>query len=401
MAKKRIPGLYKRQGIWHIDKKIFGRRLCESAQTNSLEEAEQFLARRIEELRQVRCYGERAKRTFQEAATRFIMKNQHKRSIRHDAQHLAMLDPFIGNLALEAVHLNAEPLEAFIEKRRQQGVSMRTINHSLAIIRHILNLAAEEWKDERGKTWLERAPKIKLFPEPDLRKPYPLSWEEQAQFFEALPTHLRQMALFAVNTGCRDREICGLRWDWEVKLPEMPNLVIFIVPGGRVKNGDDRLIVCNDEAKAVIEAQRDVHPDCVFVYRAKPMSHMLNNGWRAARKKTGIEVRVHDLKHTFGRRLRAAGVSFEDRQDLLGHRSGRITTHYSSAELQNLYEAANKACEKRRSGVMLTTLRQFTRSKAITALSLMEPQPRVELELARLAPAKVPQDLFSALEARA
>ncbi len=37
-------------------------------------------------------------------------------------------------------------------------------------------------------------------------------------------------------------------------------------------------------------------------------------------------VRVHDLKHTFGRRLRAAGVSFEDRQDLLGHRAGRITT---------------------------------------------------------------------------
>jgi hypothetical protein len=25
------------------------------------------------------------------------------------------------------------------------------------------------------------------------------------------------------------------------------------------------------------------------------------------------------LKHTFGGRLRAAGVSFEDRQDLLGH----------------------------------------------------------------------------------
>jgi integrase len=39
------------------------------------------------------------------------------------------------------------------------------------------------------------------------------------------------------------------------------------------------------------------------------------------------KVRVHDLKHTFGRRLRAAGVSFEDRQDLLGHKSGRITTH--------------------------------------------------------------------------
>jgi len=53
---------------------------------------------------------------------------------------------------------------------------------------------------------------------------------------------------------------------------------------------------------------------------------------------------VHDLKHTFGRRLRAVGVSFADRQDLLGHRSGRITTHYSAAELSNLIEAAERVC---------------------------------------------------------
>ena len=39
-----------------------------------------------------------------------------------------------------------------------------------------------------------------------------------------------------------------------------------------------------------------------------------------------------------------AGVSFEDRQDLLEYVSGRITTHYSAAELSKLIEAANKAC---------------------------------------------------------
>ena len=39
-------------------------------------------------------------------------------------------------------------------------------------------------------------------------------------------------------------------------------------------------------------------------------------------------------------RLRAAGVGFEDRQDLPGHRSGRITTHYSAAELSRLIEAS-------------------------------------------------------------
>ncbi len=51
---------------------------------------------------------------------------------------------------------------------------------------------------------------------------------------------------------------------------------------------------------------------------------MLTSGWIKARNKEDLsQVRVHDLKHTFGQRLRAAGVSFEDRRDLLEHRSGR------------------------------------------------------------------------------
>jgi hypothetical protein len=55
-------------------------------------------------------------------------------------------------------------------------------------------------------------------------------------------------------------------------------------------------------------------------------------------------VRVHDLKHTFGRRLRSADVFYEDRQDLLGHKSSRITTHYSERDLKNLRCAAEKVC---------------------------------------------------------
>ena len=54
---------------------------------------------------------------------------------------------------------------------------------------------------------------------------------------------------------------------------------------------------------------------------------------------------MHDLKHTFGRRLRAAGVSLETRRVLLGHRNGDITTHYSAPELEELLLAANKVCE--------------------------------------------------------
>jgi len=87
-------------------------------------------------------------------------------------------------------------------------------------------------------------------------------------------------------------------------------------------------------AESVIDEMRGQHSEYVFSFQSKPVQKMLRSAWRKARVRAGLpQVRVHDLKHTFGRRLRAAGVSFEDRQDLLGHKSGRITTHYSIAEL--------------------------------------------------------------------
>ena len=162
--------------------------------------------------------------------------------------------------------------------------------------------------------------------------------------FAVLPKHLARMALFKVNTGTRDKAVCYLRWEWEVPVPELDTSV-FIIPGKRVKNGEEHLVVLNRVAKSVIESVRGEHPDYVFTLRGHPITMMGNSAWFTARVKVGLpQVRVHDLKHTFGRRLRAAGVSFEDRQDLLGHRSGRITTHYSAAELENLVAAANKVC---------------------------------------------------------
>jgi hypothetical protein len=54
---------------------------------------------------------------------------------------------------------------------------------------------------------------------------------------------------------------------------------------------------------------------------------------------------VHDLKHTYGHRLRVAGVGFEDRKVLLGHKSEHITTHYSAPEIGALIEASERVCE--------------------------------------------------------
>ena len=343
MGRKRLPGLIVRAGIWHIDKRIFGRRVCQSTGTSCLEEAERNLARVMEETRQAHVYGVRPARTFEQAAAKFVLENQHKRSLTTDLVQLKHLMPWIGSAAIN--RLNIGTLQPWVQKRRKEGLRPGTINHGLKIVRRILNLAAAEWFDDFGMTWLLSAPRIKLLPDNDKRPPYPLNRAEQARLFRELPEYLEQMALFAVNTGCRDAEICNLRWEWEVDVPQLGTSV-FIVPGSRVKNGNERLVVLNSVARSVVEARRGTDPMHVFTYEGHPINRMLTSGWLRARNRAGLpQVRVHDLKHTFGRRLRAAGVSFEDRQDLLGHRSGRITTHYSAAELSRLLDAANRVSD--------------------------------------------------------
>jgi integrase len=329
MGNQKTSGLIKRGGIWHIDKQFRGIRIRESAATSDLTEAVAVLATRIEAIRKAQVYGVRPERTFRAEATKYLLENQQKRSIGDDGSHLAILDPFIGDMFLSGVYM--EKLQPFIEKRRKDGVKTKTINLSLEVVRRILRLAAHEWRDERGMTWLETPPKIKLFRVTDARKPHSLSVEEQEVLFRELPDHLLRMALY------------------------------------KVKNMEDRLIVLNRIARSVIEEARGMHPEYVFVRRLKDgqtarLTKMYGTAWKSARERAANawerahgtlapdgyrRVRVHDLKHTFGRRLRAAGVSFEDRQDLLGHKSRRMTTHYSEAELANLIAAAERACDSK------------------------------------------------------
>jgi integrase len=361
MGNKKMSGLTQRGGVWHIDKQYRGARIRESTGTCDLREAEEYLAKRLVNIREANLYGLRPDRTFRVAATRYLDDNRHLKSIGTSAVLLKQLDPYIGSLTLKQIHMGA--LQPFIADRQKEGVKTKTINAGLAMVRRVVNLASSEWIDEQGLTWLEVAPKIKLFAVKDARAPYPLSQEEQAILFPELPDLLARMALYKVNTGCREQEVCGLKWEYEVEVPEL-DTSIFLIPADNVKNSEERLVVLNRVAKSVIDAQRGQHPVYVFVLTQKdgsasPVTGMNNTAWKSARRRAAAawkvrygeeapegfrRVRVHDLKHTFGRRLRAAGVSFEDRQDLLGHKSGRITTHYSQAELESLLKAAESVC---------------------------------------------------------
>src|SRR5262245_22616661 len=188
MGRRKVPGLIWRAGIWRIDKRCFGRRICQSTGADQLEEAQRRLARVMEECRQAEVYGVRPARGFEQAAARFILENQHKRSLPDDISRLKGLVPWIGGVSLDRLHMGT--LQPWNEDRRRSGASVGTINHGLQIVRRILNLATGEWVHERGLTWLHACAKIKLLPNRDKRQPYPLTWHEQSRLFSGLPTHL-------------------------------------------------------------------------------------------------------------------------------------------------------------------------------------------------------------------
>ena len=343
MAKaKPASGLILKRGRWHIEKRINGSRLRESCGTGNRAEAERYLARRLEQIRQASVYGVRPDRTWRQASIRYLEEHTHKKSIDRDAQDLRALDPFIGELALNRVH--AGTLAGFILARKKAGIKSGTVNRSLAVARRILRLCAEYWRDEHGLTWLEVAPMVPAVDWKDKRPPRPMSWSEQGRLFGLLPDLNWSMCTYAVHTGCREQEICELSWSWEVPLPG--GGFGFVLPGHLVKNGRDRLVVLNATARAVVNRQRGIHADRVFSYRGLPIKTMDSSAWRRCRIAAGlVEVRIHDLRHTFGRRLRAAGVPPETRADLLGHASGSITTHYSGAEVLELLNAVELVAE--------------------------------------------------------
>ncbi|MFC6477503.1 tyrosine-type recombinase/integrase [Pseudomonas asuensis] len=363
-------------------------RIQESTGTSERQEAEQYLIHRLEQLRQEKIYGVRRVRTWRDAATRFLVEFKDQPSISLSATYLEQLDPYIGYLPV--THINDTTLAPFIKDKQKltvlesgkvkPPVSNRTINIALQRVVRVLNLCARKWRDDEMRPWLDTVPMITMMDEKTSRKPYPMSWEEQSILFAELPAHLQTMALFKVNTGCREQEVCKLRWDWEIAVPELGTSV-FLIPanfGGRhekagVKNGDERLVILNSVAKSIIDKQRGLSKEWVFPYNGTAIHRMNDSAWKKARVRAAkiwqeknlrpahpgfLSIRIHDLKHTFGRRLRAAGVTEEDRKVLLGHKNGSITSHYSSVELGHLMEVANKVSATDSRGPALTVLRR-------------------------------------------
>jgi len=206
-------------------------------------------------------YGVRPDRPFRLAAEKLMREFQGSpKTLRMYARSSDELDPWIGGDPLRLIC--KDRLRPFIEARRRDGVSVRTINLAIAFVRRVLRLAAYYWRDGKGMSWIENCPIIQ-FEKGPAKKPYPLSWDEQEKLFDLLPGRIRKAAIVAVNTGLRESPLVRLQWKWEEHNSELGETV-FRLPAEIMKNKRPMVLLLNRPARAAIESMRGHHEELVF-----------------------------------------------------------------------------------------------------------------------------------------
>lgn len=362
-----------------IDKQYKGRRIFVRLGAVSQEEAETWLRQRQAEIDVELSQG--AQRNFSHAADRYLTDCERRgvRTIETIAYHITLILPYIGSKPLESVHSGS--LQEFCDSRiEEDGVTPTTVNRTLEVVRSILTKAARVWRDDDGKPWLATAPLIEMLSTTvTKRQPYPITWDEQKRLFAELPSHLERMAVFAVNTGLRDENVCGLRWSWERYIPEL-RCSVFLVPASEFKGKRPHVAILNDVAMNIVNSCRGIHPEYVFTYRneKKALPHaridtINNTAWQKARNRAKLAlVRVHDLRHTYGQRLRDAGVSNEDRAVLMGHATSSMSEHYATPTIARLVDMANLVSTTRDTPTLLRLVKESSLEKVTQKVTQKE-----------------------------
>ena len=320
--------LYKRKGspFWWVRFSHNGRRLQKSSRTVERALAEQYEARLKRELWEQDRLGVKPRRNWREAVVQYLQETRHKATHAGDIAKLRYLDRALGELALDEIKRDVIDK---IARTKAREASEPTANRYLALIRAVLRRAAYEWE------WIERPPRVRLFPERKRRVRY-LTPDQESALLHALPRHQADMAQFALATGLRQANVKGLEWSQV----DMRRHIAWIHPD-QAKGGRGICVPLNRGACQVVQRQLGQHPRFVFTYNGKPVNAVNTKAWKKALRVAGIEdFRWHDLRHAWATRHVQAGTSTAELQELGGCQTSEMVRRYAHFSAEHLAKAA-------------------------------------------------------------
>jgi integrase len=270
--------------------------------------------------------GVKPRRSWREAVVQYLQETRHKATHEADIAKLRYLDRYLGELALHEIKRDVIDRIAYTKAKE---ASEPTANRYLALIRAVLRRAAYEWE------WIERPPRVRLFPERKRRVRY-LTPEQEDALLRALPGHQSDMAQFALATGLRQANVKGLEWSQV----DMQRHVAWVHPD-QAKGGKGICVPLNKIACQVVLRQLGKHPRFVFTYQGRPVKAINTKAWKKALRAIGLEdFRWHDLRHAWATRHVQAGTSTAELQELGGWQSPEMVRRYAHFSADHLAKAA-------------------------------------------------------------
>jgi integrase len=344
-------------------------------------QAEAELRRRIEAVELPRHRGNLS---VEEAGRRLVqsLEVQGRKASTLAAYESTLRTHLVPHFGDRDVHrITTEDIEGFIAASRAKGCAPKSIRNYLGALHSIFEFA----KVRPNPVTDARKPEA-TDTDPDIRF---LTEEELEALLRAVPEdHLGPtegtLYLTAALTGLRQGELFGLRWqdvDWQAMRIRVRRSYARKRAGreaqfGRPKSKrSTRSVPMHDRVGQELERhfQRSPHQgddDLVFCHphTGGPLDHSkVLKRFKDALDAAGVRrVRFHDLRHTFGTQMAAAGVPIRTLQEWLGHRDIKTTMIYADYQASDQErELVERAFAGTNPGTNLSASRDKSKQDAV------------------------------------
>ena len=253
-------------------------------------------------------------KTFSQLVDKFMKEYAPKKSVNMQNSYAASIKhliPFFGDSHLSSI--TRKNISRYKVLRRDEGAKPSTINSELAMLSRAFTLAVDEWE------WLTNKPFLKITREKENNeKGKYLTADEGKTLLENCPEWLKDLVVFALNTGLRQDEQLSLTWQ-RVSLLRKTILI------QETKSGKPRSVPLNQTAISILEQRaktRCIKNDFVFIssHGAKINKQTLISAFKKALRESGIsDFSWHGLRRTFATRLAHKGLDIYKISKLLGH----------------------------------------------------------------------------------
>lgn len=245
---------------------------------------------------------------------------------------------FFGDMKLDRI--DSLSVERFKSKKLATGLSPKTINNHLTVLRKSLSCAKDWGYVDRIPVikWLKSAPsKINTLTKREKDK---LTSDEKDPLWNL-------MIVTGLKTGMRVGELMSLHWS-EVDFEEQHICVRYSLSDKEIsstKNNRIRYIPMNSELFMLLrnwkKKTRGKQKELVFGKGSKPFSRFSSyDALHRICDRTGVRrIGWHILRHTFATELCARAVPLRAVQKLLGHSTILMTERYAHVGEQTLRNA--------------------------------------------------------------